>query len=61
MSQEADTAQFMLETARERLEIVQQQRRQDGGLVSGFRLAHATAMVKAAERLLRTAQQTSES
>ena len=58
MSQEEDVARRLLETAKERLEIVEQERRRDGGLVSGFRLAHARAMVQAAERLLRTARQT---
>ena len=56
MSQEEDAALFMLETAKARLETVHEQRRRDGGLVSGFRLAHAIAMVQAAERLLRCAE-----
>jgi hypothetical protein len=56
MSQEENTARFVLETAKARLKTIEHHRRQDGGLVSGFRLAHATAMVEAAERLLQAAQ-----
>jgi len=62
MSQAAiDVAQRMLETAQARLVLVEEQRRHDGGLLSGLRLAHAKAMVQAADRHLRRAQETQDS
>jgi len=53
-----EVAQHMLETAQARVALVEQQRRHDGGFLSGIRLAHAKAMVQAAERHLRRAQET---
>ena len=47
----------LLEVARTRLALVTQQRQRERNFVTGIRLAHAKAMVKAAARLLRRARE----
>lgn len=52
---EADALR-VVSAARSRLEIVEGQRETEPNFVTGIRLAHAKAMLKAAERLLRQAR-----
>jgi hypothetical protein len=47
----------VLEAARARLATVEEQRRHDTTFLTSIRLAHAKAMVQAAERLLQRARQ----
>jgi len=53
---EADALR-VVDAARSRLAIVEGQREQERGFGAGMRLAHAKAMLKAAERLLLRARE----
>jgi hypothetical protein len=51
-----EDARRLLDVAKARLAVVQGQRQDGASFLDGIRLAHAKAMVQAAERLLRRAE-----